>query len=136
MPDSILNTTKKALGLEADYTPFDSEIIMHINSVFGTLNQLGIGPIEGYAITDASNTWDEVIATDLRLNGVMSYMYFRVKMLFDPPSTGYVMTAMEKMILEMEWRLNTAREDIDYPMPIDGEVVPPSSEIVYDGGGA
>lgn len=118
MVDRILTVTKKALGLAEDYAPFDPEILMHINSVLADLNQLGIGPEKGFAIVNAEDTWDEVIGEELRYNGVQSYMYLRVKMLFDPPSVGYVLTAMEKLIEKAEFRLNTAREDIVYPMPV------------------
>jgi len=108
---SILNSTKKALGLAEDYTPFDPEIIMHINSVLGTLNQLGIGPEMGYAIADATPTWEEFLGNDPRLNPAQSYMYLRVKFLFDPPDVGYLVTAFEKQIEQLEWRLNVVRED-------------------------
>lgn len=117
MADSILNDVKQALGLAADYTPYDAEITMHINSVFGDLNQLGLGPEAGYSIVNASDEWSEFIGTEARYNGVRSYVFLKVKMLFDPPTLGYLITANEKVIEKMEWRLNVAREDIDHPMP-------------------
>lgn len=110
MSESILNSVKKALGIEPDYKAFDDTIIMHINSVFGTLEQLGIGPPEGFMIEDDSATWEEYLGADLRTNSVKSLMYLRVRMLFDPPQTSFLITALEKQAEEMEWRLNVRRE--------------------------
>jgi len=121
---AILTDTKKALGLADDYTAFDPELVMHINSVIATLNQLGVGPVEGYAIVNNTDTWDELIGDEKRLNNVQSYLYLRVKMLFDPPSVGYVLTALEKMIEEAEWRIMVAQDEITYPPPPPVEIVP------------
>lgn len=110
MSDSILNGTKKALGLDSEYDVFDPDITMHINSVFSTLNQLGVGPEEAFMIEDADATWDTFLAGDKRLNSVKTYVYLRVRMLFDPPTTGYLVSAMQSQITEMEWRLNLVRE--------------------------
>src|SRR3954463_13065004 len=126
MAGSILTDTKKALGLAEDYTAFDPDIIMHINSVMSTLHQLGIGPPAGYAIINSGDTWDELIGDELRLNSVQSYMYLKVKMLFDPPSLGYVITAMEKLIDEATWRITVAQDEIVSPPPV---VVPPVDPI-------
>ena len=107
MTDSILDSTKKVLGLADDYTAYDVDILMHINSVFSTLNQLGIGPEDGFAIEDSSVTWDTYLEGDLKKNSVKTYMAARVKMLFDPPTTSYLIAAMEKQIIvvreETEW---------------------------------
>lgn len=122
MTESILNSIKTTLGLADDYTAFDQEIILHINSVLGTLNQLGIGPDDGFAITDDTQTWEEFLGAgpdgnpvEKRYNPVKSYVSIRVKLLFDPPQVGYVLTAMEKMKEEAEWRINAMREDIVHP---------------------
>jgi hypothetical protein len=115
--DSILTSTKKVLGIDADYTAFDEDILLHINSVFSTLNQLGIGPADGFAIEDATPTWDAFLDGDLKKNSVKSYMYLKVRMLFDPPSTSYLITAMEKQAQELEWRLNVVREDTEWVDP-------------------
>lgn len=123
MSESILNSTKKVLNLDATYTAFDEQIIMHINSVFFTLNQLGIGPTDGFEIVDDSATWDAFIGTDLRLNAVKTYMYLRVRMLFDPPSTSYLIDAMTNQIREAEWRLNVYREATQWVDP-DPDPVP------------
>lgn len=117
MADSILTTTKRTLGLAEDYTAFDQELIVHVNSVLGTLNQLGIGPETGFMIDDKVATWNEFLGDEPRYNPAKSYMYLRVRLLFDPPTVGYVLTAMEKQKEELEWRLNVAREEIDHPLP-------------------
>jgi len=115
MTESILTSTKKNLGIEESYTAFDPDIILHINSVFSTLNQLGIGPIDGFAIDDATAVWSDFLEGDLRLNSVKTYIYLRVRMLFDPPTTGYFVGAVQKQIEELEWRLNVVREFEDWP---------------------
>lgn len=109
MEESILNSTKKILGIAEDYTAFDVDIITHINSTFATLYQLGVGPTDGYFIEDSSNEWSE-FTTDLGFNLVRSYMFLKVRMLFDPPATSFVINAMEKQIAELEWRIATHRE--------------------------
>lgn len=129
MPDSILTGTKQSLGITEEVTNFDAELTMHINSVFADLNQLGIGPDNGYQMANKDDTWDELIGEDSRYNQVKSYVFMRVRMLFDPPSLGYLITAYEKMIKEAEWRINTAREDIVNPAPPD-----PDPGEVLDGG--
>ena len=108
---SILTSVKKVLGIADSYTAFDPDILMHINSVFATLNQLGIGPVEGFSIDDATTTWGAFLGTDKRLNSVKSYMYLKVRMMFDPPTTSFHITAMERQIAEFEWRLNVYREE-------------------------
>lgn len=108
-PDSILETTKKLLGLPAEYTEFDADIIAHINSVFFTLQQLGIGPGGGFFILDSSSKWDEFIGAE-SINAVKSYMYLKVRLLFDPPTTSFAIAAMEKQASEFEWRLNVHME--------------------------
>ena len=108
--DSILTSIKKLLGIAEDYTHFDSDIIMHINSVFMVLNQLGVGPLEGFMIEDDSATWDEYITAEDNLGAVKSYMHLKVKLLFDPPTNSSVMECMKQMINELEWRLNVKTE--------------------------
>lgn len=113
--DSILDTTKKVLGLDSEYTAFDQDIMMHINSVFSTLHQLGVGPDAGFMIEDKTPTWTEYLGGDLNLNSVKSYVYLRVKLLFDPPPTSFALAAMEKQIAELEWRINIHREEVTHP---------------------
>lgn len=110
MTTSILNDVKHNLGLlEAD-TAFDSDIKMHINSAISVLTQLGVGPIEGYEITSAENTWDEFV-DDKRLNSVKSYIFLKVTLMFNPPATGFVVASYERQIQEMEFRINSV---VDY----------------------
>ncbi len=109
--DSILTSIKKLLGITEDYTHFDDDIIIHINSVFMVLTQLGVGPETGYSIVGKGNTWDEFISTeDPRFQAVKSYIYLKVKLLFDPPLSSAVIEATNRMISEYEWRLNVAAE--------------------------
>ncbi len=112
MENSILNTTKKILGIEPLYTPFDVDIVTHINSVFSVLNQLGIGPADGFYINDASETWGEFQIPANQLNLVKTYIFLRVRLLFDPPGTSYLIEAMNNQVSEYEWRLSTLRESL------------------------
>jgi len=115
MANSILTSTKKVLGLADDYDAFDVDVIMHINSVFFTLNQLGIGPPEGFAIEGKDASWDDFISDVNMLNAVKTYMYLRVRLLFDPPTTSFAIDAMKKQVEELEWRLNVHREGVITP---------------------
>lgn len=108
--NSILDSTKKAIGLGADYDVFDPDIIMHINTAFSTLSQLGVGPEEGFQIVDDSMTWDEYTMADKERNMVKSYVYLRVRLLFDPPETSYLINAFNDQVKELEWRLNVHEE--------------------------
>lgn len=108
MTDSILNSIKGLLYIDESENGFDSDIIMHINSVFMVLNQLGVGPNDGFCITDDSATWTDFIGEDKTLAGVKTYIYMKVKMIFDPPTSSSVMDAMKRSIDEFEWRLNVA----------------------------
>lgn len=131
MAGSILTETKKVLGIEEDYTAFDPDITMHINSVFATLNQLGIGPEGGYAIVDKTDTWDAFIGTNVKYNSVKTYMYLKVRIFFDPPATSFGIEAIKKQADEFEWRLNVLREGTDWVPPDD---VPPADGSTIDGG--
>lgn len=102
--DSILSSVKEQLGIPQEDTCFDNTLIMHINSVFGVLTQLGVGPADGFMIHDAESTWDEFLGTKM-LEMVKSYMYLKVKILFDPSASSTVMDANNRMISEFEWRL-------------------------------
>ncbi len=132
MTDSILTSIKKNLGLEDDYTVFDADITMYINSAFSTLNQLGVGPAEGFMIEDKDDTWTTFLGTDPRLNAVKTYVQLRVKQLFDPPQTSYLVAAMDQQILEHTWRLNTYVEHTIWTDPDPDELVDQGQ--VLDGG--
>lgn len=119
MPNSILDNIKKLLGLDPSYTAFDLDIIIHINTVFSILNGLGIGPDSGFSIGDNTVTWDAygAISGDRNMNLAKTYMYLRVKMMFDPPTTSFVIDAMKQQIQELEWRISVAREDVSWTDP-------------------
>lgn len=109
--DSILDSTKKALGLDIAYDAFDSEIIMHINSTFFTLQQLGIGPDSGFSISSSDELWSEFMGPE-QTHAVKSYMALKVRLIFDPPATSFVLDAMSKIAQEYEWRLNAYMEGV------------------------
>lgn len=112
MSESILISIKKLLGIAAENTDFDQDIILHINSVFMILRQLGLGPEDGYRIEADSNTWTEFVEDAAYLDAVKSYIYYKVKLLFDPPTNGTVMEATNRVINELEWRLNISSDSI------------------------
>lgn len=108
--ESILTSIKKMLGIDEEYTHFDADIIMHINSVLMILTQLGVGPEEGFIIEDDTSTWVDFIpeANAAQLHAVKSYIYLKVKLIFDPPLSSAVIDSMNRQIAEFEWRLNVA----------------------------
>lgn len=106
MNDSILTSIKKMLGITEEYTHFDTDIIIHINTVFMTLNQLGVGPSSGFKIEDNGKLWMDYISEDDDLEAVKTYIYLKVKLLFDPPLSSSVIEVMKQSIAELEWRLN------------------------------
>ena len=112
--ESILTSIKKMIGITAEYDHFDTDIIMHINSVFADLTQMGVGPSEGFMIVDDTATWDEFTNNNMLLNSVKSYMNLRVKLLFDPASIGSsTLASYERQISQWEWRLNLAAESAE-----------------------
>jgi len=106
--ESILNSIKKLLGIAEDYDYFDSDIIMHINSVFATLTQLGVGPEDGFSIDDESEKWEDFLPEERMLHSVKSYMFMKVKLMFDPPLSSAVIECTKEQIKELEWRLQVA----------------------------
>ena len=107
--EKILTSIKKLLGIYDENTDFDTDILIHINSVVTILNQLGVGPDNGFTV-DENSTWDEYIDDDSKLNSVKSYIYLKVKMIFDPPMSSAIREANIQMIDELEWRLNLYHE--------------------------
>lgn len=105
--ESILTSIKKLLGITEDYTHFDPDLIMHINSVLMILTQLGVGPSEGFTIEDETATWNDFVQ-DSNLECVKSYIHLKVKLLFDPPLSSAHIESINRMISEFEWRLNIA----------------------------
>ena len=130
MLPSILNTIKAMLNVDDSFNAFDTDIITHINSAFMTLKQLGVGPETGFHIDDHTKNWSEYI-DESRYNDVKTYVYLRVRLLFDPPGTSFHMEAIKEQIRELEWRLNVERERTDWVEP--DPIVTDELEVV-DGG--
>lgn len=108
--ESILTSIKKMLGITEEYKEFDQDIIMHINSVLMILNQLGVGPIEGFSITGDSETWSDFVQDSKQYDAIKSFVYLKVRLLFDPSMSSVVKESMERLANELEWRLNVQAE--------------------------
>lgn len=108
--ESILTSIKKLLGMPEDYTAFDEDIIMHINSVFMVLKQLGVGPADGFFIEDDSTTWADYIENPREWHAVKTYIYAKVRLIFDPPQNSAHIKCLEQTVAEFEWRLNLEAE--------------------------
>ncbi len=131
MEQSILKSVKKALGIAATDTAFDLDILMHINTAFATLNQLGVGPEQGLAIEDDSTLWAAFYGTDPRWSSIRTYTFLKVRSIFDPPQSGYAVDAVKEQIAELEGRLQIFRESTQWVDPND---VPLKPDTVLDGG--
>jgi hypothetical protein len=114
-PASILDSIKKVLGFDPDFTDFDLDIIMHINAFFGTLQQLGAGPTEGFVISDNTKLWSDFSDNQMMRANVQSWMYLKVRMTFDPPATSFVIDSQTKMADEILWRISILSEQINPP---------------------
>ena len=110
--DSILTSIKKLLGITAEYTQFDTDLIIHINSVFSIVTQLGVGPSTGFSIHDEYSVWTDFLPEDPRLEMVKTYVYLKVRLMFDPPDRSAVADAMKRQIDELEFRLNVAADQV------------------------
>lgn len=108
METSILDSIKKLIGIPSEVTEFDTDILIHINSVFSILTQLGVGPSSGFSIEDSSAEWSDFIGDDARLSDVKSFVYLKTRLLFDPPASSAAMDAMNRMASELEWRINVS----------------------------
>lgn len=131
-PDSILDSVKKALGLDPGYTAFDLDIVMHVNTVFAALQQMGVGPATGFIIADNTALWSEYVtdnANRVLLSGIQTYAYLKVRLIFDPPATSFSLDAIQKLIAELEWRLNVVGEDIT--PPTDPTCPPVDTQLAY-----
>lgn len=102
--DSILVSVKKLLGIDAEYTIFDPDIIIHINTAFAVLNQLGVGPEEGFMIESDSEVWDNYIV-DYNFMMAKTFVFLKVKIAFDPPSSTALLESMNRQLDELTWRL-------------------------------
>ena len=135
MSDSILTSTKKVLGIDSTYTAFDADITLHINSVLSTLEQLGVITPFGFTITGITETWTDLLGGDPRLNAVKTYVYLRVRLLFDPPTTAHLIASLKEQVQELEWRLNVTAEHMYDEVVVEGGLVlDPNSTLVLDGG--
>lgn len=110
MEENILNSIKKLLGIPEDYTAFDQDIMIHINSVFMILSEMGVGPSNGYSLKDGTEKWGDFISDDKNLEGIKTYIYMKVKTIFDPPLNSAVLASMKELISEFEWRINNEAE--------------------------
>ena len=108
--ENILDSIKKLLGIDEADLNFDQELIMHITSVFMVLNQLGVGPVGGFKISSNEEVWTDFVGTRLDLESVKSYIYLKVRLLFDPPQNSFLVGSIEKQIEEQEWRLQVQVE--------------------------
>lgn len=135
MDDSILNSVKTKLNVDPDNTEFDDQLIDYINGAFGTLHQLGVGPLVGFEIEDNSATWTSFTGGDARLNSVKTYVAKKVQQLFDPPSTSFTQASLQEVINELTFRLNVVREEVVYGAPLypnDSGSMPEG--MILDGG--
>jgi hypothetical protein len=138
MEESILKSTKKILGLADNYTPFDLDVITHINAAFSILDQLGVGPPGGFVIDDETELWSDYTAPPNQLHLIKTYVFLKVRMLFDPPTTSFLIEATNNQLREYEWRLNSFREwELDPNDPMDQpEFIPVDimgeEELVYE----
>lgn len=106
--DSILLSIKRLLGVSEDCEHFDDEIIMHINSVLVILNQLGVGPPGGFIVTDTRQTWSIFVPNRTDIEFIKTYVFMKVKLIFDPPQSSSAIESMNRVISELEWRINVA----------------------------
>lgn len=113
--ESILNSIKKLLNIPIEEKAFDADIIIHINSVISSLLQIGIGPKDGYRISDENDLWEDYIPEESNIDYIKTYIYLRVKMIFDPPLNSSVLQSLNETIRELEWRLH-----INYESTKDG----------------
>lgn len=107
---SILDDVKKMLNIPPEDDSFDTDIIIDVNSAFSTLNQLGVGPNEGFHIVDKNTVWNDYIDDSILLEHIKTFIYLKVKMIFDPPLNGSIMQSFERQLGEIEWRIHTRIE--------------------------
>lgn len=110
--ESVLTSIKKMLGIVEEYTHFDADLIMHINSVLSILNQIGVGPSEGFSIEDKQDVWTDFIPQSPKLEFVKSYVYMKVKLLFDPPISSAAIESINRLTSELEWRIQVATDPV------------------------
>lgn len=126
-PASILDSVKHVLGISSDYTDFDIDVIMHINTSFMVLNQLGVGPSDPFVITDNTKLWTDFSSDINKIQAVQTYIQLNVRLIFDPPATSFTIDAYEKVIAEMVFRLNVMGEEINPP----SDPLPKKNEVPW-----
>lgn len=103
--DSILLSVKKALGIDGEQTEFDPELIMHINTILSTLTQIGVGSPDGFSISGNDELWSDFVPDEPKWSQIRTYVYTKVRLIFDPPQSSAAVEAMNKVANELEWRL-------------------------------
>lgn len=130
--DSILDSIKKLLSIDPTDTTYDIDVILHINSVFSTLQQLGLGPASALYIEDNTTKWSDFIGANPNVAAVKSYVYMRVKLMFDPPTTSFALDAFQQQINQNEWRFTVAADEFAWLDPVDSLDEPPQLLRVPD----
>lgn len=110
MDASILTTIKKLLGIEETDTSFDVDIIIFINSAIARLTELGVGPADGYQITDSTEKWSDYLGLTTKVGDIQTYIYYSVRLSFDPPTSSFVLDSMQKQLDKLEWNINVNAE--------------------------
>ena len=129
MAVSILESVKQALGVPVEETAFDPELVLHINSQLSTLRQLGVGPADGFMIVDNSSTWEDLLGDkEKKMNDAKTFMFLRVKLVYDPPPTSFVIDAFKEQIQEASVRLNISREETEWVDPDPAPVIDPETD--------
>lgn len=129
LEESVLQSIKKLLGIPASHDEFDQDILTHINTAFATLKQLGVGPVEGFVVTGEEEQWVAFLGgKPSDFQSAKTYVYLKVKSYFDQPTSSYHTNAVKEQLAELEWRLNSAREETEWhdPTPL------PSSSALLD----
>ena len=111
--DSILTSIKKLLGIEESYTHFDTDVIIGINTAISILTQIGVGPVNGFSITDKTSVWSDFISDMSKLELVKSYVHLKVKLLFDPPTSSAVIEVNNRQLSELEWRISILVDPVE-----------------------
>lgn len=132
MEQNILKSTKKVLGVHPDDPAFDLDLMMHVNAVFSTLQQLGVGPAEGFMIEDGDEEWGAFLDNTVLLNQSKIYMFLSIKIIFDPPASSFALDALKDQREEKAWRLQVEAED---QRSREDELLN-AGHIILDGGGA
>lgn len=109
--ESILTSIKKLLGIPEEYDHFDPDIIIHINSALMVLTQIGVGPVNGFSISDTSAKWKDFLPDERMIHSVKSYVHLKVKLMFDPPLSSAVLECHKEQIKELEWRIQVAADN-------------------------